>query len=99
MAYPYEALEIPETASSTEIRKQYLKKIQQYPPESDPVRFQEITEAYSEIKDEVGRARLKLFGISGKHHHLCLAGLLPAPENKRGRVSAELWLKAIRENR
>ncbi len=57
---PYEVLEVAETASAEQIRKAYLAKVRQHPPESEPEEFRRIREAYGRLKDEAERRRLDL---------------------------------------
>lgn len=65
MQYPYMVLGIEEDASPEEIRRAYLEKIRNNPPERSADRFQEINEAYALIKDELSVAKLNLFGLPG----------------------------------
>jgi curved DNA-binding protein CbpA len=97
MIYPYEALEISEDASQEDIRKAYLKKVHQFSPEKYPEKFQAIVEAYELVKDQTARAKLKLFGISGRKKHLTFASLVGQGAPKRSRAGMSAWLKVIRE--
>ncbi len=99
MPYPYEVMDLPENAAQSEIRSQYLSKIQTYPPEQHPEKFQEITEANKTIKNEVRRTKLKLFGLPKQQHQLILKNLLPAPTIQRIKVGRESWLDAIIDNK
>jgi len=59
-ASPYEVLGVTEEASDEQIRKSYLEKVRQSPPERDPDRFKEIRRAYGVLKDGVKRRHLDL---------------------------------------
>lgn len=48
------------TADDAAIRQAYLKSVQEYPPETDGKRFQEISQAYERIKDQASRHRYHL---------------------------------------
>lgn len=61
MLTPFEILEIDDTASDAQIKKAYLAKVKQYPPERSPDRFQQIRDAYEAIKDEKQRLSHQLF--------------------------------------
>lgn len=62
MLQAYLTLGLKPGASPDAIRKQYLERIKRHPPEKDPDRFQEITTAYEQIKDETAAIRHRLFG-------------------------------------
>jgi curved DNA-binding protein CbpA len=97
MRYPYLVLEVAEDASPEEIRRAYLRKIREHPPERSAERFQEIVEAYDLVRDDISAARLKLFGLPGNKHVQRLSDLLPRSGPRRNRVGLELWLQANRE--
>lgn len=96
MPYPYEMLEIPETADQKEIRRAYLEKIRRYSPERFPVRFQEVAEAYRLIRDETERTRLEIFGMPGSKSRTRLSDLVLPPSDRRNRIGIEAWLGFMR---
>lgn len=57
---PYEVLGVTEEASDEQIRKSYLEKVRQSPPERDPDGFKEIRRAYGVLKDGAKRRQLDL---------------------------------------
>ena len=57
---PYEVLGVAEEASDEQIRKSYLEKVRQSPPERDPDGFKEIRRAYGVLKDGAKRRQLDL---------------------------------------
>ena len=65
MRTPFEILGLPESATDQEIRRAYLAKVREYPPEREPERFQEIRAAFEAIKDRRARVKYQLF-----HHEL-----------------------------
>ncbi len=64
MKTPYEILDVPEESSDSEIKKAYLAKVRQYPPERFPEMFQQIRQAYELIRTESERLSYKLFHTS-----------------------------------
>jgi curved DNA-binding protein CbpA len=94
---PYLVLGIPESASDERIREAYLEGIRAFPPERAPDRFQRITEAYHVIRDDVSRARLRVFGAPRLKPDSRLADLVPRPESRRKRVGMDVWLQANRD--
>ncbi len=61
MNTPYEILAVSENASDSEIKKAYLAKVRQYPPERFSELFQQIRHAYELIKTEEDRLSYSLF--------------------------------------
>ena len=57
---PYEVLGVTEEAADEQIRKSYLEKVRQSPPERDPDGFKEIRRAYGVLKDGAKRRQLDL---------------------------------------
>ena len=92
MLYPYVALNVPETASTEQIRLAYLNGIRNHPPDQDSAGFQQIREAYESIRDDVARARLRLFGMPGDPDKKKLAELIPRANNQRRKTGMEKWL-------
>ncbi len=58
---PYLILGVPKNADNATIRRSYLEAVKLATPESDPVRFKAVSEAYEKIKDETARCRYELF--------------------------------------
>ncbi len=61
MKTPFDILGIEDTATDEIIKKAYLHKVRQYPPEREPEKFQEIRIAFETIKDQRQRLRYQLF--------------------------------------
>lgn len=96
MPYPYEVLKIAETADQKEVRRSYLQKIREFPPEKSPVKFQEVTQSYQLIKNEMERVRLQLFGMPGSKSNRKLCDLFPEPPDQRSKIGIEAWLAFLR---
>lgn len=58
---PYRVLQIARTASDAEVKRAYFTLVRQYPPEREPVKFQEIRAAYDQLRTPESRARVDLF--------------------------------------
>ena len=99
MYYPYDILDVQESASNEIIRKAYLKKLHQYPGEQYPAEFQAITEAYSAIKDEVSRAQLKVFAkwVNRKSKSSKFTDLLFVDKTEIKKIGTAEWEALIRQ--
>ena len=58
---PYLVLCLPPDADDQTIRQAYLKAVKESPPDSNPTRFQAVSRAYEQIKDQARRHRHTLF--------------------------------------
>ncbi len=61
MKTAFEILGVPQQVDDATVKRAYLQKIKQYPPEQAHVQFQQIRAAYEAIKDERSRVRYQLF--------------------------------------
>lgn len=61
METPYEVLDVNEDAGDEAIKKAYLRKVREFPPEQQGVAFQRIREAYELIASEKQRRQYRLF--------------------------------------
>ena len=57
---PYQVLGLTPGASQEDIRRSYLKRVRQSPPERDPSGFKEIRRAYEVLKDGARRRVLDM---------------------------------------
>ncbi len=57
---PLKVLGLPRHASEQEVRRRYLELVRQYPPERDPLRFQQIHAAYKAAEDPLLLAKCLL---------------------------------------
>lgn len=93
----YLTLGLEESATDEQIRTRYLELIKAHPPERDPQRFQDVTQAYEAIKDRRVRIYSRIF--SGRNTSDMEAALLylaraDRPEPKR--VGLQELLQALR---
>lgn len=58
---PYQVLNIPRAATEGEIKRAYFTLVRQYPPETEPLKFQAIRAAYEQLRDPETRATTDLF--------------------------------------
>jgi curved DNA-binding protein CbpA len=58
---PYLILRVSPRAGDAEIRRAYLDAVRRFPPEREPERFQTISRAYEQIRDEKSRLKYFLF--------------------------------------
>ncbi|MHB1306223.1 MAG: J domain-containing protein [Limisphaerales bacterium] len=58
---PYLILGVPPEADDSTIRRAYLTAVKEAPPDTHPQRFQAVSAAYDQIKDEPSRRRHILF--------------------------------------
>ena len=58
---PYLVLGVPPEADDLQVRQAYLEAIRVATPDTQPRRFQDLSEAYTSIKDEASRLRYLLF--------------------------------------
>lgn len=96
MFFPYLVLDVPETANDDDVRRAYLQKIREFPPERTPDEFQRVCDAYALIKTELDRARLRLFGMPRANPGTRLAELVPkaGKGDKRYNVGVNAWIDA-----
>ena len=58
---PYLILRVRPGDGDGEIRRAYLDAVRKFPPEREPERFQAISHAYDQIRDEKSRLNYLLF--------------------------------------
>jgi len=98
MFFPYLVLDVPEAATDDDVRRAYLLKIREFPPERAPAEFQRVCDAYALIKTELDRARLRLFGMPKTNSGARLAELVPEEGKGAKRyhlnVGVGAWIEA-----
>lgn len=98
MLADYLMLGLQPGATDGDIRGCYLKLVKNYPPEHDPQRFQDITQAYERLKDRRSRIRHRLFGCRGSvDPEASLAYLARACRPAHQRVGLQALLDAVRK--
>ncbi len=61
MKTPFDILGVSEDSTDKAIKKAYLQKVRQYPPERAPEQFQNIRAAFEDIKTQEQRLKYQLF--------------------------------------
>lgn len=97
MKHPYILFDLEDNPSDDDIRRAYRQMIQQYPPETHPVEFQEISDAYNLIKDPEERASFNLFGFLPESVER-VPDIITDDENCRNRVGCKLWMDLLKES-
>lgn len=84
MPNPFDLLGVAETADDDAIKKAYLHRVREHPPERDPDRFQAIRAAYEAIKTRPDRLRYRLFHPEASDlTELVVAALRPGGPRRR----------------
>jgi len=83
----YLILGLPPDANDGQIRERYLELVKRYTPEKEPRRFQEISEAFEQLKNVRARVRSRILGpLECKDSEASLARLARASRPARRRV-------------
>lgn len=87
MLTSYLILGLPLDASDQQIRQRYLELVKRYTPEREPRRFQEISEAFEQLKNVRARVRSRMLGpLECKDSDQSLARLARASRPDRRRA-------------
>ena len=97
MSHPFITLGVSESATNEEIREAYVKKISEFTPESSPVEFEQIRDAYQSIKDELCRAKLRIFGQL--YSNRPLSEMLPSGALRRNRIGVDTWIDFLNKGK
>ena len=84
------------SAGPEELRKAYLQKVQQHPPDREPALFEEIRDAYEQMRNPDVRAQAVL---RGPDPEAPLSDLLKGLKQKRAFVGPALWVQLLKEKR
>ncbi len=63
MQTPFEILDVAEDANDEAVKKAYLKKVREYPPEHHVEAFQRVRGAFELIQTEKQRRKYRLFHV------------------------------------
>jgi len=89
---PHSILGIAKDAGEAEVRRAYLEKIRQFPPDRSPEEFERIRDVYTILSDPLQRTRAQLFSVDPEQSLVDLAAHL---ENKRNFIGPGPWLAAM----
>ncbi len=87
MTTPFEILKVPTDADDATIKKAYLARVREFPPERNPERFQVIRSAYETVRDSRDRMAWHLFNRDVPDPSLLLQGWLAQAQPKRPDLS------------
>lgn len=93
---PWSILDVPPEAGDDEIRAAYMRKVKECPPDRCGPEFEQIRDAYGQLKDPYRRARHLILGATPDRP---LESLLDDVPVTRRRVGPELWLAAMKSQR
>jgi curved DNA-binding protein CbpA len=93
-ADPWQVLGIGQGADDEQIRRAYLEKVKEYPPDRCSDQFQQVRQAYDQLKDPYRRARHLILGSSPDQP---LESLLGEAAPARRFVGPGPWLAALKD--
>lgn len=96
MQTPYEVLEVDETATDEAIKKAYLRKVREFPPERDAEAFQRVRAAFESIETDKRRREYRLFHRDPLEPSALLR-LVPKPSGGLERPDAAALIGALLE--
>ena len=96
MQTPYELLEVDETATDEAIKKAYLRKVREFPPERNAEAFQRIRTAFEAIETDKRRREYRLFHCEPLDP-ADLLRLIPPPKGSLERPAAAALIGALLE--
>lgn len=64
MQTPFETLDVAEDAGDEAIKKAYLRKVREFPPERDAEGFRRVRAAFELIETEASRREYRLFHVA-----------------------------------
>jgi len=89
---PWKILGVAPDSGPEEIRRAYLKKIKESPPDRAPEKFELIRDAYHMLRDPRMRARTRLFSADPE---IPFPDLLDSQEARREFLGPGPWLAAM----
>lgn len=90
---PYDILNVDAQATDEAIKKAYLQKVREFPPEHAAEAFQQVRQAYERIKTQKDRMNDALFGTEAPDVGAALLHTLG--EVSLRRVDADTFAKAL----
>ena len=91
-----QVLGVAPDADGEELRRAYLRQVQEHPPDREPELFERIRDAYEQLRDPAVRARRVL---EGPDPALPLTSLLGGGKPQRRFVGSGPWLHVLKEKR
>jgi len=97
MKTPFDILDVAEDATDEAIKKAYLRKVRQYPPERAPKKFQDIRAAFEAIVSRKQRLKYQLFHHEPPSLNALLERALRTTKNSC-RPTEQLFTQALAES-
>lgn len=98
METPFDILGVSEDASDEVIKKAYLHKVRQYPPERYPDQFQRIRRAFEAIHTQSLRLRYQLFHREPPRLTTLITCNVHRDDRAIKRPSADCFMKTLAES-
>ena len=86
-------LELPEGSDDRAIRKAYLRKVRESPPDRSPEQFEEIRDAYQTLRDPRSRAMAFLESVDP---NATMVALVDGHVQERRFAGLEPWMSAAK---
>jgi len=93
---PWLVLDVPPEAGDDEIRAAYTRKVKEYPPDRCGPEFEQIRDAYDQLKDPYRRAKYLILGATPDRP---LESLLDDVPVTRRHIGPEPWLAVMKSQR
>jgi hypothetical protein len=87
-------LGVAASADESQLRAAYLQKLRQHPPDRDPELFEQIRDAYEQMRNPNVRAQAVL---GGPDPSAPLTTLLDGLQPRRAFVGRQLWIDLLKE--
>src|SRR5260370_41802528 len=91
---PRAVLGVVADATAEQIRRAYLRNVKEFPPDRNPVEFEQVRHAYELLRDRRQRLRHFLFAIDPQASVESVLDHNPSP---RKFVGPEPWLAVFKE--
>lgn len=88
-----EILGVEADAPEDEIRRAYLEKVKQFPPDRSPEEFERIRDAYEKLRDPRSRARAMLLAPDV---HIPLVSLVDGHKPRRVFAGPQTWREVLK---
>jgi curved DNA-binding protein CbpA len=93
---PWSILGVPPEADDEQIRAAYLRKVKEHPPDRSATEFENIRDAYDQLKDPYRRARHLILGATPD---MPLESLLEDAPRSRRFIGPDAWLATMKSER
>ncbi len=95
---PYLLLGLKENVTDSDVTAAFHAALRKYPPEREPERFAQISEAYESIRTEEQRVRRRLFPPCLSPAEMAGYFDVPVDQHAPVGIGREVWLREARKN-